>query len=202
MPHTGYSTSYNKAVADLNGADDPAALAGRCGAEYSENEYHLQYFGDSCSVSLPDCEFSPAELSLGEKILILHYLTSETPFDKAPIQATFESLPGGMFYFPTFRKRGPDRVLKDFGDNPSLLRQAAETAGWTVGSIGDISVAIPALPLIEVTVALYEGDDEFPPEVNFLFRKDISAFLPLEDVAVLGGIVATRLMILKEAIGR
>jgi len=200
MPHTGYSTSYNNAVAELNGAQNPAALAARCGASYTDDVYLLQYFGDSCSVTLPGCDFAPATLSLGERILILHYLTSDTRFEDAPPQATFESLPGGMFYYPTFRKRGPDRVIKDFGDHPSLLREIGETAGWTGGSTGDVSVIIPALPMIDITVALYKGDEEFPPEVNFLLRKDVTSFLPLEDVAVLGGIVATRLTILKTAI--
>ena len=200
MPHSGYSTSYNKAVATLQKAENPATLASRCGAECTSKGYNLQYFGKPCSVTLPDCDFSPPDLSLGEKILILHYLTSDTPFEENPPQATFESLPGGMFYFPTFRKRGPDRVLQGYGDDPPLLIKAARAAGWPIGSTGDASVIIPALPFIDVTAVVYSGDEEFPAEVNFLFRKDINAFLPLEDVAILGGIVATRLTMLKNSI--
>jgi hypothetical protein len=200
MPHSGYSTSYNKAVAALQTAEDPAALAARCGAVNSAVGYDLPYFGSPCTVTLPECNFAPPALSLGEKILILHYLSSKDPFEESPPQATFQSLPGGMFYFPTFRKRGPDRVLSDYGENLSQLLEAAEAAGWPAGSIGDVSVNIPALPLIDVTVAAYAGDEEFPAEVNFLFRKDITSFLPLEDIAVLGGIVATKLTILKNAL--
>ena len=200
MPHSGYNTSYNKAVTNLREAKAPETLAARCGAEFTANGYDLLYFGNPCSVSLPECDFSLPTLSLGEKILILHYLTSDTPFEEDPPQATFESLPGGMFYYPTFRKRGPERVLNDYGEDPSLLIEAARVAGWSSGSVGDASVIIPALPLIDVTAVVYAGDEEFPPEVNFLFRRDITSFLPLEDVAVLGGIVATQLTIIKNSL--
>lgn len=200
MPHSGYNTSYEKAAAGLRAAIDPAAMAARCGAAYTAKGYDLQYFGRRCSVSLPECGFLPTSLSLGEKILILHYLTSNAPFEENPSQTTFQGLPGGMFYYPTYRKRGPDRVLGDFGDDPSSLIEAGRAAGWASGAVGDASVIIPALPLIDVTVVIYSGDEEFPPEASFLFRKDIASFLPLEDVAVLGGIVATRLTILKNSL--
>ena len=199
MPHSGYNTSYDKAVAALQCTEDPLSLAGRCGATYDDGTFLLDYFGSPCSITLPACDFQPAELKLGEKILLLHYIASSGPIEENPPKTTFESLPGGMFYFPTFRKRGPDRVINDYGDDPQLLLTSATTAGWPLGSTGDVSVIIPVFPLIDVEVVLYAGDDEFPPEVSFLFRKDINSFLPLEDVAVLGGVIATRLLLLKIA---
>ncbi|MCK5093672.1 MAG: DUF3786 domain-containing protein, partial [Spirochaetes bacterium] len=33
----------------------------------------------------------------------------------------------------------------------------------------------------------------FPPEANILYRDDIINFLPLEDIAVLSGLIAGRL---------
>lgn len=200
MPHAGYNTSYMRAVETLQNAVAPAELAGRCGAEYTPDRFELAYFGKRCAVTLPGCDFSLPDLSLGEKILILHYLISQGPVEENPPQATFESLRGGMFYFQTFKKRGPDRVLADFGNKPQALRRIAAYCGWAESSTGEFSIIIPALPLIDLTVAFYAGDDEFPPEVKFLFRRDITSFLPLEDVAALGGFVATRLGILKRSL--
>jgi hypothetical protein len=40
---------------------------------------------------------------------------------------------------------------------------------------------------------LHGGDEEFPAAANILFRDEIVNFLPLEDVAVLAGLIATRL---------
>ena len=64
----------------------------------------------------------------------------------------------------------------------------------------DIDTVIPAFPLIDITVAAYLADDEFPPEVKFLFRRDITSFLSLEDTAALAGYVATRLMFIKHSL--
>jgi hypothetical protein len=146
-------------------------------------------------VTFPGGVFNPDSLSLGDRILILHYLTSNGPVSENPAETTFQSLPGGMFYFSTFRKRGPNRVLAEFGGEPETVAAIRDKLGWAAGEVGDVSVRVPALPRIPVTVVLHAGDDEFPPEVQFLFRDDITSFLPLEDVAVLGGTVATRLSI-------
>ena len=40
---------------------------------------------------------------------------------------------------------------------------------------------------------LHAGDEEFPAEANILFDDAIINFLTLEDVAVLAGLIATRL---------
>ena len=195
MPHKGYDTSYTNALEKLKLLRDPTAHAERCGASFDNRGFGLAYFGNTCTLSFPECLFGPENLSLGEKILILHYLTSDQPLEPNPSMATFQSLPGGMFYFSTFRKRGPNRILTEFGEQPDRLCRIAESQEWQMGDLGDVSIILPTLPRIDVTVVAHRGDDEFPPEVQFLFRKDITALLPLEDVAVLGGIVATKITI-------
>lgn len=200
MPHAGYETSFNNALEALKLIKDLHSVAGRSGATLTETAIKFQYFGGPCSLSVPGYTFEPEGLGLGEKILILHYLTSDGVIEENPQSTTFQSLPGGMFYFSTFRKRGPNRVVKDFGENIRGLLEIAEKSGWRKEPLGDVSFAIPALPNIDVTVVAHHGDDEFPPEVQFLFRRDITSFLPLEDVAVLAGIVATRLTIAKQGL--
>jgi hypothetical protein len=41
---------------------------------------------------------------------------------------------------------------------------------------------------------MYRGDEEFPPECQFLYSDAIINLLPLEDVAVLAGRVAKYLI--------
>lgn len=195
MPHKGYNTSYINALKQLTLLREPAANADRLGASFDDHGFELEYFGNTCTLSFPECVFQLEDLSLGEKILILHYLTSDQPLEPNPSMTTFQSLPGGMFYYSTFRKRGPNRTLAEFGAQPDQLDRVAAREGWQTGSLGDVCVILPALPRIDVTVVAHRGDDEFPPEVQFLFRKDITSLLPLEDVAVLGGIVATKITI-------
>ncbi len=200
MPHAGYNTSFEKAVDAVKNLEAPGRAARGRGADFSGDGFDLEYFGKPCRVSIPEFEFSPTHLSLGEKILILHYLTSDGSVENNPPPATFEGLRGGMFYFETFRKRGPERVLNDFREDPALLSRIAGLQGWTQGEAGDVSIVIPVLPLIDLTVVYYAADEEFPAEVKFLFRKDITSLLPLEDIAALGGFAATRLVIEKSSV--
>jgi hypothetical protein len=50
------------------------------------------------------------------------------------------------------------------------------------------------LPRIAIHLALWEGDDEFPPEAGILFDANIQHELAAEDIAVLSGILVYRLM--------
>ena len=59
--------------------------------------------------------------------------------------------------------------------------------------MGDASFRFDILPKIAGVVVLHAGDEEFPAEANILFDDEIINFLPLEDVAVLAGVIATRL---------
>jgi hypothetical protein len=99
-----------------------------------------------------------------------------------------------MFYYPTYRKRSVSRLLAVFGENPEKLVASSEAWGGTPSPYGDVSVSLPVFPHIEAVVVLNRGDEEFPPDAAILYREDITEFLTLEDIAVLGGCLAGRLV--------
>ena len=80
-----------------------------------------------------------------------------------------------------------------FGESVEGFRQACRRLGWHEEELGDASFRFDILPKIRGLVVLHAGDEEFPAEVNILFDDEIVNFLPLEDVAVLAGLIATRL---------
>jgi hypothetical protein len=192
-----YQIAYRKAVAALS-AGDLAEAARRRGAACRGRRLELPYFGQPVAVEVPEqaegeARFHPDELPLAEKILILHYLLST---DRQPVrgrQLSFKQLPGASFYEPTYRKRGPERIARRFGGEPETFRLACRTLGWEPAELGDASFAFQVFPQLRGTVVLHGGDEEFPPEANLLFEDRIVNLLPLEDVAVLAGLVATRL---------
>ena len=193
MGMISYEDSYKLAAQQVASIEDLRSVSKRCAVEVDGGAFSVCYFRRLYRLQVPSCFFEPGDLALEEKILILHYLSSTDPPDPSPELVTFSGLSGGMFYYPTYRKRGPNRVLKAFGAAPDRLFDAAAALGGRKADFGDVSVVIPILPHIDFTVVIHRGDEEFPPETQFLFRKDITAFLPLEDVAVIGGIIATRL---------
>ena len=50
------------------------------------------------------------------------------------------------------------------------------------------------LPRVRVATILYTQDDEFPADANVLFDASLRHYLPIEDAAVLGGMVAVALL--------
>jgi hypothetical protein len=193
-----YQTAYRKAVEELGGksARDLASLSERCGAVLNGRSIRLDFFGSRVELVVPEqggVEFLEPDLPLVEKILLLHYLLGrETRSVKGQLVA-FKNLPGAAFYDPTYQKRGPRRIARRFGESVEEFRRSCRKLGWHEEDLGDSSFSFDILPKIRGLVVLHSGDEEFPPEANILFDDAIVNFLPLEDVAVLGGLIATRL---------
>jgi hypothetical protein len=194
---SSYQAAYQKAARELAGQDLPAA-ARRCGATLSGRRLTLPFFGRRVEVRLSEeaggeLEISPPELPLAEQILVLHYLTSTGSRPSRNEMVSFKQLPGAVFYETAYRKRGPERIARRFGADPQLFRRACRSLGWQEAGFGDASCLLQVLPRLQALVVLHRGDEEFPPEVNLLFSGDIANFLPLEDVAVLAGLIAGRM---------
>ena len=71
---------------------------------------------------------------------------------------------------------------------------AAEKLGGRRVDYGDIAVTIDAFPRVPVTMVLWRGDAEFPPEGNILFDSTITDYLSAEDINVLCETIAWRLV--------
>ena len=193
MAKQSYKPAWEKAWKALK-EQNPSGVAEKTGACFFDDQYHITYLYKACTLSLSNSVFVPSDLKESEQILILHYLASQGTVNRTERFVTFKGLPGGMFYYPTYRKRGADWLLAAFGNEPEKLLSACRHLGGEQASFEDVSVKIRVLPQIDVVVVLHRGDEEFPPEISLLYRDDIISFLPLEDVAVLAGIVAGRLI--------
>jgi hypothetical protein len=193
-----YGIAFQKASEDLLGRspEELAALSERSGAVLNGRTIRLAFFGSRVELRMDreaGIKFSPPELTLVEKILILHYLLAD---ESRPVKGqliAFKNLPGAAFYDPTYQKRGPRRIARRFGEDAETFRRACRNLGWHEEELGDASFRFDILPKIDGVVVLHAGDEEFPAEANILFGDEIVNFLPLEDVAVLAGLIATRL---------
>ncbi len=165
----------------------------RSGAEYqvkgSQRTVTIKYLNQSYLIALPDTDVSLADsaekVPLRDKILIMHYLilAEGTPLSGEPI--TLRELPGGNVYYPTFVKRTANRLRDRFGRDAALLVRAGENLGGHRADYGDAAVVIDAFSRVPITLVLWQGDDELPPQANLLFDSTISDYLDTEDVTVL-----------------
>jgi len=127
-------------------------------------------------------------------LIVLHYLIGAMSIEPTGRLVSFRELQGGDVYWAAYEGRSIQRLQDFFGERPDALHGAVR--GWKVkrASMGDVGYLIQALPKVPVTVAVWAGDDEIPPSANVLWDETVKYYLHTEDVAVLGGIVASELI--------
>jgi hypothetical protein len=192
-----------KALADK----EPDLLVSSSGAVIERNKqvtsvFCLNFLNREIIFSWPELEFvqrgSDAELPIQQQILLLHYLHGAWSSSGAGITGewiSFQEVPDGKFYLDAFHRRAKNPLVQAFGHQPELLvKFAGEIFGAEPSDQGDVSVLVKALPLVPVALIIWKGDEEFPPEGNILFDRNIVEMLSAEDIAWLSGMVVYPLM--------
>jgi hypothetical protein len=196
-----YQQAYEMASRRLRETADLHALCRRSGAmladEAGKKVISLDYLGQPCRVVLPDVDVSTASgepLSPRDRLIILHYLNTADGSPLTDRLITFKELPEGAVYYPTYVKRTIKPLLDKFADRPESLIAAAKSIGGVKAETGDFSFHLYALPRVPLTVTLWLGDEELPPEGNILFDSSITDYLPTEDITVLCEILAWKMV--------
>ena len=198
----GYSLAYKLGCEHLAKVIDIKEQCLKSGAQYlkidSKKAIIIEYLNQSYLISLLDTEISllnsEEPVPIKDKILILHYLTLAIGTPLSDKLITYRELPEGFNYFSTFSQRAVKPILECFGREPQQLVNVAAKLGGHKANYGDAAVIIDAFSRVPVTLVLWRGDEEFPPEGNILFDSTISDYLSLEDITVLCETIARRLI--------
>jgi hypothetical protein len=190
-----YQESYRSAGEKLKTAN-PAEVCRRSGAErLNAHTIGLTFLGRPVQLNLALTEFASAgELTMRDKLVILHYLVTASGRPLCGEAITFKELPEGISYYPTFAKRALKPLLEAFAHEPERLAESARSLGGSEVKIGDDAAVVPALPRVPITIVLWRGDAEFAPEGSILFDRAVTGYLPTEDITVLCEITAWRLV--------
>ena len=135
-----------------------------------------------------------------EKILILHYLLTARGESFQQNLITFRQVPEGPFYYSAFVKRALDPLAQTFSAEPQRLLECGSQLGAIPDELGDVSITLKPLPHVPVTLVIWGGDDELPPQANILFDDSIVSYLPTEDIAVLCSMIVYRLIRIKQSL--
>jgi len=205
----GYGLAYKLACEQLARIGDIEQQCLKSGTQYqvidSQKAIVVEYLNQSYQVTLPDVAVSLRDdegvVPLRDKILILHYLAQAkgTPLSNEII--TYKELPEGPNYFRTFYKRAIKPLVDHFGQEPGQLIDIAKKLGGHKADYGDVAVTINAFSQVPITLVLWRGDEEFPPEGNILFDSTIPDYLSTEDINVLCEVIAWKLVKLLRAGG-
>jgi hypothetical protein len=182
----GYDIAINKAWEEL------AELA-------TDKNPSVKFLSDEYSVDLEARKLISLACNVPAKdftaILILHYLVKKIKgLPKLNGQwFSFKELSGIEGYYPAFRNRAIEPIIRKYGSNPKALLTILERLPSKRAQTGDISIVVEAFAGVPVLVELWSGDDEFGPEANMLFDKSITGIFCTEDTVVLAGLIAAAL---------
>lgn len=178
---------------------DVAEQCRRSGADCTpDGAILLRYLNETYSLNVKAANAAPVppnrELSLREKILLLHYFTHATGAPLTGKQVTYRDLPGGLVYYPTFIKRTIQPLTNAFGKDAALLVRLSQSLGARRLDYGDAGLVIDAFPKVPITLVLWQGDDELAGDVNLLFDGSITDYLESEDVTIVCEAITWRLV--------
>ena len=188
-----YSLALAMAVEKLGRRDEIAEQCRRSGSTYDTSGpapvIYTQYLNRTYRITLPDVSVSLAEsedkVELRDKVLILHYLgrARGTPVEGKLI--SYQELGEGAGYYPSFFQRAIKPLVDCFGPTPEKLLSSAAELGGCRANYGDASVTIEAFNRVSVTLIVWKGDEEFPPNASILFDHTVLDYLSAEDINVL-----------------
>lgn len=128
------------------------------------------------------------------QILILHYLLGLSAAPLMSRSVSFKELDGGAMYYPAFKARAIDPLVKAFGDKPELLKRVADSLGAEPLDMGHVSFRLHFFEKVPVAVVLWLGDIEVPASASILFDASANRILPTEDLTVVGGVTSRTLV--------
>jgi hypothetical protein len=182
---------------------DPYQLSFRTGTIYEENdegggEFKFEFWGDKISVQFPTFE---AKREQDQSLLdpffhtLLGYYFQLS--DGAPLTGqwiSFSALPDGMFYKSAFQGYTGNKLTHEFGDDIEAFRLAARQVGGKEITHGDAAYAFKILPMFQMAVACWLGDEDFPTSHRILFDSSASHHLSADACAVVGSVLTGNLI--------
>ncbi|MEG0377646.1 MAG: DUF3786 domain-containing protein, partial [Eubacterium sp.] len=120
--------------------------------------------------------------------MILRYLLNAQGMPPMGTTVAYRDISGGNHYFKSFEGRCLKRFAFTFNYDVKGLKHAMEKLKAEPKSFGDLSYCFEFIDNMYLTVILWLGDDEFPPEAQILFDRNITSGFDAEDLAVMGDI--------------
>ncbi|MBN3038540.1 MAG: DUF3786 domain-containing protein [Candidatus Omnitrophica bacterium] len=181
-----YAAALSKAWAELKALTE-------------DNNFKIRFMDDDYAIDLKEKRVLSVSCNSLAKdhysILILHYLCQKIK-GLSPMQGvwiSFKELPGGQAYYPTYKKRVLETILRKYKDNPEALLELNQRFPCRSEKLADISVVLEAMQEVQTLITFWRGDEEFGPEANVLFDKNINEVFCTEDIVVLAEIIAHKI---------
>ncbi len=178
---------------------DPQEASHRTGAPFdaASGAFTLTVLGYTINAAWPefvlapgDPEACPRELyGTKAQILLLRHLLEGTGAEATGSFMPYRELPWGSVYDQQFTGRCMMRLAFGFGSKLDAFKKACGALGGIPYAKGDAAFDLPFLPGLTVRLILWAGDEEFPPQSQWLFSDNMMLAFTAEDVACMGDII-------------
>jgi hypothetical protein len=154
------------------------------------NKIELLYFNRKIKIDLKLKDFEGVE-DYREKIIILHYLCKFKE-GKNDELITYKNLPDGNFYFPSIYSRVYLPLIEKYKNEPlKFIEKGLEIGGE---KISEFSIKFPVFSDIFFIFELIPENEEFPADLKILFNRKGSEIFEIEDLAVIGEIIVSKMV--------
>lgn len=156
-----------------------------------EDKIKLTYFKrpfeiDRKTGKITDLEYPERNCTFNTQMVIFHilYYSKESPVNSG-VWIPFRNVKGAGPFDSAYKKivLNPGAAFF-FGKLESFIK-AGEKKGFERLSYGDASFLVEVFPCTKLHFIFWDGDDEFPAQMNILFDKNITDFFHEETVVLL-----------------
>jgi len=194
--------NYEKVCAGLVerlGRANLSALAPGLGAEIRENLLCFDFFNVPMRVGGDGVRRADGgeEKDFMTRIILSHYVLQQ---GTAPLEGewvSYREFRDAALFMHYFQGQVEGRISSTFEGRINELTASIRVLNGNpydgVGT-GDLCCMIPALPKVPLILIFWDGDDDFPASTRILFDRGAHAYLDMECLAVLGHVLALRLV--------
>jgi hypothetical protein len=177
-------------------------LAERTGASYQvigpgRGEFRLSLFDSPVIATYPGLvgfDTKDDELPLPTQAVLAYYFHTGDGTPLTGQWVSFADLPDGRIYNSAFQGYTGDELVKAFGLNLDRFKLACEKSGGQPTPVGDAAYIFNALPRLLLLVNYWCGDEDFPSSCKILFDSSVSHYLPTDVCAILGSMLARKII--------
>jgi hypothetical protein len=144
------------------------------------NEDLLLDLDERCLKSLKGNQWESFSYPLLELISLVYLLHASSGSPDGTLVSAAELKTAHFFQGPHELKVGS--LIRRYGHDVKGFRERALSLGGETLEMADAAYKLPALPKVPLYYLLWEGDDEFEPNLSILFDRTVEQHLPADGI--------------------
>jgi len=189
---------------DVLSTRDAQRLAAATGTDFQQGgtdlgEFRFLLWEREVALSYPDLIAhnleSGEQLSSSSQALVLYYFVTCDGTQPSGQWISFSELPDGRFYNQAYQGYTGGKLAQTFqNDFDRFCLSAEKLGGNRVHLLGDAAYEYNVLPMVNLLVVIWQGDEDFNASYQVLFDVEITHHLPTDAGAITASILTGRLV--------